>query len=693
MSSENVLKTLANLGLTQIDAELYIFLAKRGPIEARNVAKALKISKQRVYPIIKKLQSKGILNSTLEHPARFSVIPFEKLLDLFIRTKMEEAQRVKQEKNGILQDWKSIVVTEISSSPAQFTVIEGRHYVYSKIQQMIQETKKEFSFVTTVPGLARADTLGLFDAAFNHPLRSKIRFRFITELSKQNTKAIKAILEKKPKVAFNLEGRIPDLGLKLSPRMVIRDEEETVFFIDPIKENSAIEQDDVCLWTNCKSLAHAFSTMFDELWRNATDIEQKIAEIEDDKPTPKTYIINDAKTAQTKYYETLYSTNEEIIMMTSSEGLIESGKDIALLKKWVGKGVSVRIMAPIIRENLQCAQELSHYCTVKHVPVSYLKTTIIDGKHLFQFRNKPPDQKKSMVPAYFGHTFYTSDLEYVEKTRTMLNDVWKNTTAPSTITLDSLLKPPIPSVPPLSDNEYAFSKPDSPYKRISHGVEEKPEVITEKDVLNKIINAKKYSGDKWPNDIMRYYGSTATAIIHPPDYLNLAEMIIWVMHYNKQSSFGAEDLLEVLLWLETPKGYAYVPVALVTDNHRTLDFWKTTFAGTPAGKNCQLVKKGEFQIRVHSNIIFAGWTEPIPLLPKSLTLPPSCLLFEGYSKLKTGILQYGLPSGVRVSADYNGFDAFVTYFHPLSKYSGPGTDGVLGRDVITTLHPPQPIKK
>jgi sugar-specific transcriptional regulator TrmB len=160
-------------------------LAKRGPIKAADAAKALKISKQRVYPIIKSLQSKGIVNSTLERPARFSAVPFEKVLDLFVKAKFEQAQRIQQNKDALLSDWQSIAVAEGGSSPAKFTVIEGRSYVYSKIQQMIQETKRHLSFVATVPSLARADQFGLFDAAFNHPSRSKIRFRFLTELSGQ----------------------------------------------------------------------------------------------------------------------------------------------------------------------------------------------------------------------------------------------------------------------------------------------------------------------------------------------------------------------------------------------------------------------------------------------------------------------------------------------------------------------------
>src|SRR4030042_2528980 len=228
LSQEKVLKTLESIGLAQLDARVYVFLAKRGPQKAKDIAKSLKMPKQTLYFIIKHLQKRGIITSTLEHPARFSAVPFEKVLDLFIKSKMEEAQRVQQNKDEILSDWQSVAIAEPDEVSAKLTIIEGRSTIYSKIQQMIQETEKQLSFVTTVPSLVRADQFGLFDAPFSHPLRPKIQFRFITDLSDQNINAMKALLKKKPTTNFSFEGRTPDLGLRLLPRMIIRDEKETM---------------------------------------------------------------------------------------------------------------------------------------------------------------------------------------------------------------------------------------------------------------------------------------------------------------------------------------------------------------------------------------------------------------------------------------------------------------------------------
>ena len=223
--------------------------------------------------------------------------------------------------------------------------------------------------------------------------------------------------------------------------MTIRDQEEAIFFITPRADTLAPRQDDVCLWTNCKSLVEAFSAVFEDLWRNSTDMQKKIIEIETGKLIPKTFVIGDAEIAKKKYNETVQSAKEEILIITSSKGLLEFWKNIPELKEWTERGVSIKIMAPIVNENLEAAKQLSRLCAVRHIPPNYLHTTMVDGKHLFQFKTPPQERQKLEPTPHFENTFYTNDLEYIEKTKPMLNDIWKNARAPSTDTLEAILGP------------------------------------------------------------------------------------------------------------------------------------------------------------------------------------------------------------------------------------------------------------
>jgi len=115
LSIERVFKTLMGLGLSETDAQVYVYLATNGPHKARDIATALKMYKRKIYRSLKSLQSKEIVNATLERPAQFSAIPFDKVLNLLIKAHLEEVQYIEQNKEEILSHWNSMI-TENSAS-------------------------------------------------------------------------------------------------------------------------------------------------------------------------------------------------------------------------------------------------------------------------------------------------------------------------------------------------------------------------------------------------------------------------------------------------------------------------------------------------------------------------------------------------------------------------------------------------
>ena len=689
---------LSTLGFDQVDARVYVYLAKKGMRKAIEIRKATKLTKQQLYPSLKRLQSKGIVSSTIEHPARFSAMPFQRVLDFLIKAKIEETKRLQQSKAEILSNWQNLKIEDDKSE--KFTVIEGRSYIYSKIQQMIQETRNQVLTITTIPTLAQANQRDVFDTTYNNPLKSKIQFRFLVELSKENIHIIKDLLKETSNSMLDVEGRNPDLGLTLFPQMLVRDEEEVLFFTKPRTETSIIEKDDVCLWTDCITLVKAFVSVFNDLWRSSTDVQEKITEIETGKVTPKEVIIEDHEMAKKKYNKIVKSAREDILIMTSSKGLVEFCKNVALSNEWTEKGVAVRIMAPIISENFRFAEQLSKSCSIKHVPPNYVPTTIVDGKHLVQFKNPAQKNKPPVSSANFESILYTNDPEYVQKMKTMLNEIWKNANPPSTDNLQSIFGTGIRSHSayfpgairsPGPSGTFQPLPPADPTKRGTYAaievVDEDPlGNLKEQDVLNEIVHAQKASPKKAPS-LCKIYSSQAIAVIHPPDFFQLPPMLIRVHHVEKHSTFGAEDVILINLWLETTSGPAFVPVAVLSDSPTAQARWGKHAGATPANSNVLTAKRDEIQIRIHGNTLFAGWTIPITLYPSEYILPPACMLIEGYGDVITEAYSVVQPTGGKFTAKQNGFNAFVTFMHPSSKYCGPGTDGFLVRDFVMEVTP------
>ena len=108
MAQKKARKVLLDYGLTNKEADIYIFLAKNVILTGGEIAKETKIARSLVYRILKNLQTKGLVEPTLDSPTRFVAVPFDKALDLIIKTKKQEALKVEREKKDLLEDWITI---------------------------------------------------------------------------------------------------------------------------------------------------------------------------------------------------------------------------------------------------------------------------------------------------------------------------------------------------------------------------------------------------------------------------------------------------------------------------------------------------------------------------------------------------------------------------------------------------------
>ncbi|MEJ2281083.1 MAG: hypothetical protein P8X97_04100 [Candidatus Bathyarchaeota archaeon] len=218
-------------------------------------------------------------------------------------------------------------------------------------------------------------------------------------------------------------------------------------------------------------------------------------------------------------------------------------------------------------------------------------------------------------------------------------------------------------------------------------------VLTEKEVLNQIkqynknLSKSKIHSNKW-SDTLYFTGSRAFAVINPLNNLRLPDFIIAVFKNEKTSAFGLENNIRIFIKPER-KGAPYQLLAAVVDNPVAVEYRSSLFEGMPASNNIILVERNKLTIELYGNTLFAGWTIPIPLTPTKYIIPPACILFEGYGKVNSGRFNFLYPSGRNQEVYYNNLKAFVTFFHPSSKYIGSGIDGFIDREAFQISHPPQ----
>ena len=105
MSWERIFKALVSLGLSEIDARVYIHLATKGPALARNIIEELTVKNSQVYRSLRHLQDKGTVKTNNEHPTKFSALPFEEVLDMLIELKEEQAKTLRESREELICSW------------------------------------------------------------------------------------------------------------------------------------------------------------------------------------------------------------------------------------------------------------------------------------------------------------------------------------------------------------------------------------------------------------------------------------------------------------------------------------------------------------------------------------------------------------------------------------------------------------
>jgi sugar-specific transcriptional regulator TrmB len=112
VSQERILKALTSLGLSEIEARIYVYLEKNGPKNSSAIIDALELSEEELLDGLKSLQTKNIVRASVRHCTKFLAEPFEKAIDLLIQLEKEQNKALRESKEKFLSNWKVIIDRE-----------------------------------------------------------------------------------------------------------------------------------------------------------------------------------------------------------------------------------------------------------------------------------------------------------------------------------------------------------------------------------------------------------------------------------------------------------------------------------------------------------------------------------------------------------------------------------------------------
>jgi sugar-specific transcriptional regulator TrmB len=105
---ERVLKILESSGFATLEAKVYVYLAKRGPQTAKEITLGLRISKQKLNPILSSLREKGVVVRYFKPVTQFSALSIEKVIDIQVKKTVNQAKSITEAKEELLASWRNI---------------------------------------------------------------------------------------------------------------------------------------------------------------------------------------------------------------------------------------------------------------------------------------------------------------------------------------------------------------------------------------------------------------------------------------------------------------------------------------------------------------------------------------------------------------------------------------------------------
>ena len=150
MSEEGVRKLLSSFGLAAGEVNIYVFIAGYSGLTCGQIAKNMKKNRSRIYATLKRLEIKGMVERTIDPPARFFAVPIEKILDLNIERRRQEASCLEHSRKEAIDFWTNARKKRVISSQERIALIEGYRNIYPKVFRMIKDSRKEFLILNTM---------------------------------------------------------------------------------------------------------------------------------------------------------------------------------------------------------------------------------------------------------------------------------------------------------------------------------------------------------------------------------------------------------------------------------------------------------------------------------------------------------------------------------------------------------------
>jgi sugar-specific transcriptional regulator TrmB len=148
LSQHEDIQTLTKLGLTVLQARVYLTLAKSGKATIKTLSKASEIDRSDAYRVVSKLHELGLVEKMITTPNIFKAVPIREGLLMLLRRKAEEYNEMEAKTRELLQKYeKNNEEKTLQRDESQFILVPEKEASRRKFTNAIVNTQTSIDMI------------------------------------------------------------------------------------------------------------------------------------------------------------------------------------------------------------------------------------------------------------------------------------------------------------------------------------------------------------------------------------------------------------------------------------------------------------------------------------------------------------------------------------------------------------------
>ena len=262
-------QTLTELGLTNLQAKVYLALIKLCLATGRTTAEEARVASQDVYRVLSELQKIGLVRKIIAAPNKFAPIPLNEGLYMLIKRREEQTDELRSKTLKIIHDFQYCERSEEYYDENQFLLIPAKEPVCNKLLRNIETAQKSLDLSNDFRG-AMEGFSAIHKAAMS-ALNRGVIIRNITEKPPQGCIMPEEylILLEHP----NFRGRY--VALPPIAKLSLKDSKEALISTRLIPSTTRQPY----LWTDNSILLGVIQNWYENIWSLGIDVKKEYRKI------------------------------------------------------------------------------------------------------------------------------------------------------------------------------------------------------------------------------------------------------------------------------------------------------------------------------------------------------------------------------------------------------------------------------